>query len=105
MKWCRYGTKDLFATAFRNGSKSVATAISSLHKSHMWEGIVENTSDLYDYQIDKTCLIKKFFKRVPSVCDMCQEQERTHECEVQNDLMNNLFHEVVPYTLGQGMFM
>ena len=31
LKWCKPGTKYVFASAFRNGSGRVATAISTMH--------------------------------------------------------------------------
>ena len=39
MKYVKAGSKFLFAAAFRNGTERVATAISSIHKSHEWEGV------------------------------------------------------------------
>ena len=98
MKWCKVGrSKPLFASAFRNGSQSVATAISSLHKSHEWEGIVYKPSERVEYEKDPSSLVPQFFQRVDlEECDpIPSEGERLA-------MLSLLDLNVVPYTLRQG---
>ena len=65
LKWCPTSMKGVFASAFRNGSDRVATAISTLHNQHHWEAIVLHPAELGDYEKDSTLLQKKFFRFVP----------------------------------------
>ena len=64
LKWCKAGHKYVFASAFRNGSGSVATAISTMHTQHQWEGIVLKQSELFDYKNNDTSLVSNFFNRI-----------------------------------------
>ena len=64
LKWCKAGSKYLFASAFRNGLKSVATALSSLNNQHQWEGVVLKHSELANYKEDPKSLRSSFFQRV-----------------------------------------
>jgi len=95
LKWCREGGKHLFASAFRNGTKAVATAISSMHKAHQWEGVSLKPCEQVQYKSDPTSLIPQFFQRVE--IEECEEESAVDEL-----LMEGLFDEIEPYTLRQG---
>ena len=56
--------KSIYSFAFRNGSNSVTTAVSSTHQNHHWEGIVKSPMDLVAYKNDPTCLRQKCIQRV-----------------------------------------
>lgn len=64
LKYCTVGHRHLFMSAFRNGSKSVACAVSSLHKNHHWEGVALVDSEVQEYKKDKRSLAKNFFEQV-----------------------------------------
>ena len=98
LKWCKTGAKYVFASAFRNGSGSVATAISTLHTQHQWEGIALDKNELAAYLKDRKCLKGKFFERV-SELDGVGSDESVEEREKLDDLLEN---KIVPYTLRQG---
>ena len=38
--------KKVYAIAFRNGTESVSTAVSSVHRDHNWEGVTLNPKEL-----------------------------------------------------------
>ena len=59
LKWCKVGAKFIFASAFRNGTDRVATAISTI--KHHWEGTVLDSSEFRRYKEDKSSLIPDFF--------------------------------------------
>lgn len=101
LKWCKAGVKYLFASAFRNGSESVATAVSTLHTQHHWEGIVMEPNELVEYKVDKTSLQSKFFQRVHAIDDEFELSETEGEKNLLNQLLN---HKVEAYTLRQGKF-
>ena len=58
------GVRSVFAAAFRNGSQSVATAISTLHYGHEWEGVVLDNQELRAYKRNQSSLKKMFFRSV-----------------------------------------
>lgn len=98
LSWCKAGSKHLFASAFRNGSDRVATAISSLHKSHEWEGIAFKPAELRAYQADSSALISKFFQRV-ELDD--KDEESPREAVLMEELLED---RIEPFTLRQGAF-
>ena len=104
LKWCKVGnSKPIFAAAFRNGSQRVATALSSLHKSHEWEGVILKPSEKVDYERDPKCLESRFFKRV-DLGELLDPETSENEDEDEGDMaMSHLLNDViVPYTLRQG---
>ncbi len=105
LKWCKgvgtsvrqsRGTRRLFASAFRNGSQKVATAISSLHAHHQWEGVALDPRELAAYKRDKKSLQSKFFGRVDDVFLGIEEDEE------RNKMKEILEERIVPMTLRQG---
>ena len=99
LKWCKAGPKYLFASAFRNGSGRVATAISTMHTQHQWEGVVYNDSEFERYKDDKSSLIYDFFARVSDLDEKYETVESEDEKEVLKDIIDN---KIEPYTLRQG---
>ena len=101
LKWCSVGAKYVFATAFRNGSQSVATCVSTLHDEHQWEGVVLKSIELREYKKDPKSLRDLFFQAVPlEDCNGDVEPFETDETRsVVNDLMD---FNIEPYTLRQG---
>ena len=97
IKVCPDAGKPIYASAFRNGTQAVATAVSSLHRGHQWEGIALNNNDRLKYQDDPTSLRASFFKRVK--IDECEDQDASGE---EIELMEDLFDEIEPYTIEQG---
>ena len=99
MKECtsdRNSRKKMFATAFRNGTDKVATAISSLHSQHQWEAIIQHNYELREYENDQTSLISKFFQRVDNLFENpCNYEEE----EVIESILED---KIVPITLRQG---
>lgn len=89
-------TRKLFASAFRNGSQKVATAISSLHSHHHWEGIVMVHKELSSYEKNKRSLRPNFFQRVD---DLFEKEESEDE---KNEMEHILNEKVEPMTLRQG---
>ena len=67
LKWCKAGFKYVFASAFRNGSGKVATAISTMHTQHHWEGVALKPSELVKYKDDNSSLTSKFFSRLAEI--------------------------------------
>ena len=97
MKYCTIGLKRLQASAFRNGSQSVATAISSLHHGHEWEGTVLKPSEHRRWLEDEESLKKDFFQSV----DLGKKFliDDMNDTEMLNDL---LVTKITPFTLRQG---
>lgn len=103
LKWCSAGPKRLFASAFRNGTNIVAMAISSMHKSHQWEGVIEVPSELARYEENNQSLLDDFFKRVD--LDASDEVNRTMDAKASPEeslFLKGLFNIIEPYTLRQG---
>ena len=97
LKWCPAGVKSVFASAFRNGSDRVATAISTIHNQHHWEAIVLHPAELRDYSEDFNSLRKKFFQFV-HLPGLIEEED-----EDASDVMEDLQTRVIePQTLRQG---
>ena len=70
MKHIKKPIKTLAAFAFRNGTGTVSTAISSLHRHHEWEGISMFPSELDEYEEDNFSLQQKYLSRLyPKTCD------------------------------------
>ena len=106
LKWCGAGPKRLFASAFRNGTKIVAMAISSIHKKHQWEGVVKKPSELIRYKEDDRSLLNDFFMRV-DLDGENQEVNRTMDAEATPEealFLTSLFDIIEPYTLRQGKY-
>lgn len=102
LKFLKTPTKYLFASAFRNGTDAVATAVSSLHSQHHWEGIALYPSELREYKEDVTSLLPSFFQRVKNLKDE-DGKMLDEESEDAKDLMNEILGErIVPYSLRQG---
>ena len=100
LKWTKAGLKYVFASAFRNGSKRVATAISSIHHQHHWEGIALNPPELHSYNKDKRSLRSSFFQRVMDL--QTQDGRIFPELEAEKELIEILLAKIEPYTLRQG---
>ena len=100
LKWCKAGHKYLFASAFRNGSGKVATAVSTMHTQHHWEGVALKPSELVQYKDDNLSLVSSFFSRVSDL-DNDERMEGEDEKEVLNELLRT---KIVPYTLRQGEY-
>ena len=102
LKWCKSkiagigATRKLFAAGFRNGSQRVATAISSIHTHHQWEGVVVDNRELLAYKKDKTSLRNNFFVRIN---ELFEKEESENEKEEMKSLLDN---EIIPMTLRQG---
>ena len=64
LKYCKVAHRYLFMSAFRNGTQSVACAVSTLHQNHHWEGIALVDSEVEEYKRDKRSLVGKFFEEV-----------------------------------------
>ena len=98
LKRCKAGSKYLFASAFRNGSGSVATAISTFDSKFQWEGVVLNHSEFERYRADDTSLACDFFTRIGLGELLADEEEEDEEI-----LLKNLREEtILPMTLRQG---
>ena len=101
MKYCRRGLKRLQASAFRNGSQSVATALSSLHNGHEWEGSVLKPSEHAKWLENNEALRDDFFQQV----DLGEGYFVDDEDGINNtkQLLNELLDEkIAPFTLRQG---
>ena len=93
----RASTRKLFSSAFRNGSDKVATAISSLHPHHQWEGVIYEQRELAKYKMDRTSLRSIFFQHVDTLFDEVEEDEE--EKIIMKTLLDEFF---CPMTLRQG---
>ena len=108
IKWCSVGVKNIFATAFRNGTEGVATAVSTLHRGQEWEGIVMKPKELKLYNQNKQSLIPYFFEKVEGIpYDPPSVQDSTDSDVNENDSvtakMKELLEETIePFTLRQG---
>ena len=99
LKYYGDGDKKLFASAFRNGTSKIATAISSIHDHHEWEGIVLDPSELRAYEQDKNSLLENFFQRV----DIDIESGDQAETEDEKAELDYILNQVIePVTLRQG---
>jgi hypothetical protein len=89
---------EIYASAFRNGSGKVSTAISSIHRNHHWEGVARNLPDVIAYQneILRAEMQKKAISRIESLGFSSMSQEET-------DAAENIITKVKPITLEQGM--
>ena len=98
LKWCKAGAKFIFASAFRNGSDKIATAISTMHTQHHWEGIVQNEKELRMYKQNKKSLIPLFFTECPLTDGKEQHPETVAESEAMEWLLEST---IKPITLRQ----
>ena len=114
IKWCTAGDKAIFASAFRNGTDRVATAISTLHKGQVWEGIVMKNKEKEMYNANKQALISQFFRKVNGICfnsylSEVPASETDNEDEHKNDPVQTKVDELLeekiePITLRQGKY-
>jgi hypothetical protein len=118
LKWVKVGGKHLFASAFRNGSEAVATAVSSMHNQHQWEGIVLKNSELERYKTDDKSLLSDFFVRVSDIhgktrarssntTDSLENDGGNHQEEIESEdekevIADLLSQKIDPITLRQG---
>ena len=101
LKHCMVGVKPVFASAFRNGTDQVATAVSSIHTRQEWEGIALKPSEKAMYDVDKEVLSTKFFRKVEGILpnvvrdsdDIAEEEEMIDELLSEN---------IEPFTIRQG---
>ena len=92
--------KKVIASAFRNGTSNVVTAISSLHQGHEWEGVLFDNSEaiLKKYNEDNTSLVDKCLERRSELHGIDE-----NSCPEETNVINNLLQDkVVPFTLRQG---
>ena len=77
----------------------MATAISTLHYGHEWEGVVLDNQELRAYKGNQSSLKKKFFRSVDLGNNDGNEERSNHV----NLLLEDLLHEKIePCTLRQG---
>lgn len=108
LKWCKAGgAKHIFASAFRSGTDRVATAVSTLHSQHQWEGVAMKPAELIRYRGDSRSLIGDFFQRVPSSFFLDPETgAEMDESDDAKEMIAWLLRDViVPFTLQQGKFI
>lgn len=98
VKTIKKNNKSIFATAFRNGTDSVSTAISSVHRNHHWEGVALDQTQARKYKEDETCLRKKCFQRVLNQ-ELFGEEESEVDREMIDDILEN---KIDPITILQG---
>ncbi len=94
LKWCKAGYKYVFASAFRNGSGSVATAISTMRTQHQWEGIASKQNEAREYK-EGLPLTKYFFQRVPVSGNVTLQHSFP--------LSKNLLRRVLSFSLMDGV--
>ena len=98
LKYSKKESKYIYSSAFRNGSGSVATAISTLHNHHQWEGVVLYEQLRIEYKKNDRSLINHFFVEVVN-----NHEGNEEAAQVEADLLFNLLqNKIVPYTLLQG---
>ena len=85
----------IHASAFRNGTDKISTAVSTLHRGHHWEGIGLIWSYCHEYKQDSQSLQKYAFSRKI-------EKDNEGGTTTEVDVMNKLFESVIPFTLTQG---
>ena len=102
LKWCRSGPQYVFASAFRNGSGKVATALSTMYTQHHWEGIALVPKELQRYKDDNSSLVSDFFSRVLQLDDKAGTTESQDEKDALADLIET---KIIPYTLRQGKYL
>lgn len=100
LKYYKTPTKYVFASAFRNGSETVATAVSTMHSQHQWEGVALKPRELRQWQKDKTSLKSSFFQRVKDLVTINGVID--NETIDEEELMEELLERIEPYTLRQG---
>ncbi len=106
LKWCKAGPKYLFASAFRNGTGRVATAISTMHTQHQWEGVVMDEREIRKYK-EKTysegetqsTLAGSFFSRMDGLGEKIEKDESSEEREILDKMIDT---QIEPFTLRQG---
>ena len=74
------------ASAFRNGSNSVSTTVSTVHRGHCWEGICLDWREGDKYQCNPVALEKNAFIRHIYV----EEEEADEEKELIENIKENL---------------
>lgn len=89
--------KNVFAIAFRNGTDSVSTAVSSVHRNHHWEGVALYPKELIEYEEDSVSLKARCIQRVTS--DLFCHEELIEESNFIEELFES---RIDPLTLRQG---
>ena len=102
LKYFKTPVKCVFASAFRNGSESVATAILTLHCQHQWEGIALHPIELRKWNGDKTSLKASFLQRVKGL--ITENGIIDSQSEEEKRLMSELIEKIEVDTLRQGKF-
>jgi hypothetical protein len=103
LKYVKTKTNYLFASAFCKGSERVATAISTLHSKHHWEGIaLKPAEELQAYKRDTCSLQSLFFCPVDDLDALKRNTHQYSPLELK-DAMDRLFDNIEPLTLRQGM--
>jgi hypothetical protein len=98
-KCSKQGMPDVFASAFRNGTDSVATAISTLHNQFQLEGIATYPAERKIYKHGPSSLVSLFFFERVGAIDLDQNlSESDEEKEVMMKLIEN---KITPQTLRQ----
>ncbi|GFH47201.1 hypothetical protein CTEN210_09822 [Chaetoceros tenuissimus] len=92
------GEKTIFASSFRNGSGAVATALSTLHGNHQWEGIALKPSERISYKKDSTCFASKFLVGI----DIDDGVNKFTDDDIEISLRNDIMNRIKPFTLRQG---
>ena len=77
LKSVKSAGRKVTASAFRNGSDSVSTTISSLHRGFHWEGIALDWKDYKEYSSNPTSMRDKIFPYL--VTRNMQHEERDDE--------------------------
>ena len=102
LKYIVKDAKVLFASAFRNGTERVATAVSTFHRGQEWEGVAMKQKEVALYKNDKCALIPKFFAKV-KVISFKNSSENSDQDDAVEAKMKDLINEKVdPFTLRQG---
>lgn len=94
VKTTRKSVKTLGAFAFRNGSGTVSTAISSIHRFHQWDGVPLYRHEHEEYKLDPDRLKDKALYFLPQSTFVNKDQ--------MDPLITNLLKNVDPITLRQG---
>jgi hypothetical protein len=91
--------KALLASAFRTGTGGVATAVSTLHTCHEWEGIPLKLNEAAEYESNPEALKNKFFHRVE---EFDKERAKFEDPEARALVDALIDSTIKPLTLKQG---
>ena len=102
LKWFGTRSKVLFASAFRNGTGRVATAVSTFHRGFEWEGVVMKDTEAKLYSNNEYALIPQFFCKVEGIT-LKEASETSDKDDPVEAVMKDLIKEKIdPFTLRQG---